>query len=408
MSRHLFLALSTKGFGETILGLQVARRLRQRGEEPVFLIHESSVPLLQSSPFEFMTISEHAGALLPMFVAELADHDTATIILSDFFTTDLWLDHHGLDHEFLTQRGVPIVAIDTWCIKTTGAAIDIYWQKTRQFEDWTDELAMVIQPVPLAPPAAGRQVYSCLPRPADAGPAGRDGLRARLGIADTDKVALFCTAGWQQTKYSCEHAQRFAAALPVLLARYWQRLGPDVHLVHVGPHSYEMPLDGRYHWLSQLAPAEFDAVLGGADLLLTANISSTTIAKAMVSGIPVLAMINSHEIRHAGDLARLGHVVDDEDAAPWARQNLPLYRYYMWPVGYYRFLDPLLRDSAYLEAVPTVELLDRRAVVTQIEALLHAPAARALALRRQARYVASLEGLPDPADLVMRVTSRVE
>jgi hypothetical protein len=404
VSTHLFLALSTKGFGETLLGLQIARALADRGDDAAFLIHESSATILKSTPFEFMTLSEHAGPLLPTFVSAMVDeHAPASIVLADFFTTDLWLDHHGLTRDFLKPLGVPLVAIDTWCIEKTGTEIDIYWQKARKFEDWTHELDLVIQPVPLVPHHAGRQVYSCLPSPCDTGAGVRECLRARLGLSPDDKIVLFCTAAWQQTKYSCEEAQRLAATVPLLLTRYFSRLADDVHLLHVGPQRYETVLD-RYHWMSQVEPAEFTKVVGGADLLLTANISSTTIAKAIVSGVPVLAVINSFQCATPDDLDRLPFALDDEDARPWLLENVPLYRYYMWPVGYYSFLQPLLSGSKYLQAVPTVELLDRQSVIAGIEALVQPSIWRTEALQRQAAYVAEVRGLPNPADLVMQAT----
>lgn len=402
MSTHLFIALSTKGFGETILGVQVAHALEQRGHDAVFLIHESSRKVLEAMPFDFMTIAEPAGPLLPVFVADMVDrHQPASIILSDFFTTDLWFAHHGVDREFLAKQGLPLIAIDTWSIATTGPEIDIYWRRTRHFEDWTHELDLLIQPAPLGWAGKGSNVYSCMPEAVETTTAVRARLRDRLELHPDDKIVLLCTAAWQQTRYTCPHAQRLSATLPQLLGRYLEPLESDVHLVHVGPQPYELPLGSRYHWLPQLEPGEFDAVLGGSDLLLTANISSTTIAKAMMAGIPVLAVINSFELATSDDLASVPFELDREAVAPWVAANLPLYRYYMWPVGYHAFLDPLLRGNPYLEAIAMVELLDRHAVVSGIDALLRRPEQRADLLQRQARYVAGLVGLPGPAELVL-------
>lgn len=403
MLTHLFVALSTKGFGETTLGLQIARDLYARGHQAAFLVHESSRPLLASTPFECMTVSEQVGPLLPMYLTEMVDHLAPTsIVLSDFFTTDLWLGHHGLDRDVLTRFGLPLVAIDTWSLERTGTEIDIYWRKTRRFEDWTGEIALTIQPAPLARERSGPHVYSCLPAPAPNHRDVRAELRGRLGVGPDAVVVLFCTASWQQTQYACAQAQRVAHTVPRLLARYFERLPEDVHLLHVGPVPYELPLGARYHWLSQLDPSEFNRVLGGADLLLTANISSMTVGKALVSGVPVLAVINSHECSEPEDLAALPFDLDPEDAGPWLRENLPLYRFYMWPVGYYAFLNPLLRGSEYFQTIPTVELLDRSAVVTGIERLARHGQTRTTALGRQATYVDSLRDLPNPADLVLQ------
>ena len=47
--RHLVIALSPKGYGETILGLRVARELESAGEECWFVAHESARGLLHKT-----------------------------------------------------------------------------------------------------------------------------------------------------------------------------------------------------------------------------------------------------------------------------------------------------------------------------------------------------------------------
>lgn len=400
MSTHLFLTLSTKGYGETLLGVHVARSLRSRGDDVVFVTHGSSASLLASSAFAFESVADHAGALLPLYVAQMVEeHRPATIVLSDFFTTDLWFAHHDVDRSFLHGFGLPIAAIDTWDIKRSGTAIDIYWRKTRQFEDWTGELALLLRPAPIAAATGDANVYSFLPAECLADRATRAHVRAELGLPATARLALFCTAAWQQTQYACPHAQRFAAALPQLLAGYFDDLGNDVHLLHVGPRSYEFTGRPWYHYRDQLDPTDFARVVASADLLLTANISSTTIGKAMVSDVPVVAVINSFECETPAAGAALPFPVHQATQS-WLAANAPIYRYSMWPVGYHAFLEPILSDNPYRDAITTAELLDRPGVVGTIDALVRPGNARTGALERQRAYVSAVRALPNPADLL--------
>ena len=405
MSSHLFIALSTKGLGGTTLGLQIARALRRQGEDVAFLIHPSSEPLLQASSFDYMAINDHVGPMLPIYLSKLmATSKADDLFLSDLATTDLWLDRYGLSPETLLDFGLPIYAIDTWCIDITGTEMDIYWRSKRRFHNWSNQIDCLAQPSPLAPPQGTSNPYSAVPDPVASDASVGQALRKRLGLNTSDQIILFCTADWQQTRYRCTEAQRFSETLPHLLASYLRHLGSDVHLIHVGPRPYQLDLGERYHWISQLLPNDFAEILGGSDLLLTVNISSTTIAQAMISGVPVLAVINSFELETESDIDALPFELDVEDTAPWLRENLPLYRYYMWPVGFYDFLDPILRDGAYLNAIVTVELLHRELVVAAIDDLLWSSTRRTAVIEAQASYAATLRTLPSPTELLMNVS----
>jgi hypothetical protein len=404
MGEHLFLALSTKGYGETLLGLQIAERLAALGDRSTFLAHPSSMPLLAGSGFAASAIGDHVGGLLELYVDQLvARRELASIVLADYFTTDLWLQHHGLSPALLGKHGVPLIAIDTWALARTGTAVDIYWRKQRTVADWSSELDLLLQPVPIAPLDAGDGAYSCLPEPASTSDATRRALRASLGIAPSSPVILFCTALWQQTRYSCPHADRLSRAVPRLLERSLRELDARAHLVHVGPEPYPFDLDGRYRWLAPQPRERFAAILGGADLLLTANVSATTISKALVSGVPVVAVVNSHEVADASRAEGLPFL--DEVSRAWLAEAAPLYPFAMWPVGYFRYLEPLLRRNPYLDAIRTVELLERRRVIDTIDRLLLDPAERSRAIERQLRYVEEVRRLPGVERRILAATS---
>ena len=65
-------------------------------------------------------------------------------------------------------------------------------------------------------------------------------------------------------------------------------LGADVHLVHVGPTRFEASglLGDNYHWLPPMPTREFAELVPGVDLLVSLNISATTVAQAVATVCP--------------------------------------------------------------------------------------------------------------------------
>ena len=197
-------------------------------------------------------------------------------------------------------------------------------------------------------------------------------------------------------------SRRLSANLPKLLAEYVARLGQQVHLVHVGPRAFAVQeiLQGRYHWRPALPPREFDQLLSEVDLLVTANISATTISKAMVNQVPVMVLQN----RVLAFTREEAEGQMKEAASPglgaWLERSVPLFPFALWPLGYHRFVAPLLADNPYMQAVEVVEMLDEQRVEGTLHGLLFNRTARAEQAHRQAAYLSHVRSLPSGAQLV--------
>ena len=104
---------------------------------------------------------------------------------------------------------------------------------------------------------------------------------------------LMCTAGWQHNIINPD-GRRLMELVPQLLYSYLTQVDSSVKLIHVGPAALQLAAaDGRYLWMPSLSPDNFDRLLGSVDLFLSANISATTIGRAIASGVPVLVVENS-------------------------------------------------------------------------------------------------------------------
>jgi Family of unknown function (DUF6365) len=418
-NRHLILALNTEGLGEGVLGLNLARDLLSQGDEVFFLAHESNEKLFQKG-LPYMCFTSEAAALLMFYVSMcLASFRASSIILSDYLATMLFCELAGLDPRVLMSFGVPIAAIDTWDSSKSLDHIDLF---VNGFDQAIPRLhnVMSICPVPFLAPHPDSHFYRSLPMRTTSRQMGRNSARKQLGLPDGAKVVLFCTAQWQHpgpapkrvrkntTPRHREYLKQWhmfrhlSESLPELLAEYVARLGKQVHLVHVGPRAFPLEeiMEGRYHWRPALPPGAFDQLLSAMDLLVTANISATSISKAMVHEVPVMVLQN-------GVLAGSREEAEaqmPEAASPglkaWLKRSAPFFPFALWPLGYRRFVAPLLQGNPYVGAVEVVEMLDERRVEAALYGLLFEATSRGEHAHRQACYLSQVRSLPTGAQII--------
>jgi hypothetical protein len=413
--KHLFLALSRKGWGETSLGLEVARQLRAVGDTVCFLAHSGSILALAGAGFQVQEVPEHLEPLLGMVLEEcLADGDFDAIVLCDYATTDYTLRRGGLNARCVLDYGLPVIALDTWEYAATGSTIDMLGNRQWPLGTWMSEIEYRLIPVPFGRPFSPG-AYCSLPAPIPFAANEREMVRQELGLSHEQHAVLFCTAGWQHAMcdtsfdnalMSGSDGRRLAQAVPQLLWSYVNQAAPEARLIHVGP--VPLSLDGapmRYQWMPSLSPENFDRLLGSVDLLLTANISATTIGRAMMIGLPVLAVENSFRVQDIVEaeqkLGECGKALTPR-LRQWVEDTAPLYPFRLWPLGYWEFLDPLMSGNPYCEALDIVELLDEAEFVHRCRRLLLDPQARQDARSRQAAYVAQARRLPSAAQVIDR------
>lgn len=404
---HLLLALSRKGFGESILGLRLACELRDQGDQVVCLAHDSSATLFANTGLSHFTFGFHAAPLLQMFITDsLREYPVSSIILADYYAATLFFVCARLDPDILTQFSLPLIAIDTWDSINTPEIIDVAIDDSRHRTFWRD-ISMSIYPVPFLRPAACRATYGSLPSKATLGGKTKAQVRENLGLKREWKVVLFCTAEWQHPNYESQgdSERRMATSMPMLVGDYLSRMGEQVHMVHVGPLALNIGehLHGRYHWMPALSPESFANIVASADLLLSANISATTITKAMVSEVPTLVLQNSVSAESVEEAEEKMKNPPTERLRQWLNESMPLFPFALWPVGYHRLLEPLLQDNPYMSALEVVELLDEKAVEGALARLLFDEGHRAKHRHRQSAYLDQVRSLPTGAHRINQI-----
>ncbi|MBW0088617.1 hypothetical protein I4I73_05550 [Pseudonocardia sp. KRD-184] len=399
---HLFLALGRSGWGETILGVELARDLVRLGEAVRFVAHVSMAPVLAGGPWDCEFVGDGPGPRLSTRLsAHIARHRAQSVVLVDFAVATRSLERLGVDPADLLSYGVPVIALDSWNSRVTGREMDVYGRRTDVMSPLIDDLRHLLVPSPLSAPVAAPGVYGALPPPLSPAAHLRDATRQRLGLTRGDKVVLVCTATWQEPGYLATDPVRRGVSLAgrELICLYTRMLGADVHLVHVGPTRFEASglLGDNYHRLPPMPPHEFAELVPGVDLLVSLNISATTVAQAVANGVPAL-VLGCDGASGERARARLG---PDPLLLDWAARHLPLYPFDLWPLGLRRFLAPLLDRNPYKDVVNQTDVLDADRFHAVASALLRDGDARHRYRQDAHDYTGAVRDLPSGGEVLL-------
>jgi hypothetical protein len=404
--RLLFLALSQHGYGETVIGMSLARQLLPLGAECHFVVEATAEPVVSHGGFGYTVLSESMGPLAGRVLDDVvAAFKPDALVLADYLIFSramrtLFL----LDPWYIDRYRLPVLPIDIWGLDGEHLEMDFGGQETIQLDPRIRQLAGQLRPVPLThpQPAGDGRVFPFRLSDAD----GRVSRRTRghlhntLGIPRGHRLAMITFAGWQRSpdaRYD-ERIHRIARRVPELLAHYLRALPPTTHFMVIGgmPDAFRaLPAD-RLITLPACMPKRFAVLTGAADLLISLNAASTAVAEAILADVPAVVLSNRFTVTEEPPEKT------SEFVRTWLAGTVPLYPFRIWPLGYHRFLEPLLAGNPYADTLATAELLDEDGVMTVLEAALYDRATRDSYARARAGYHRTVAALPGTCEAFTR------
>lgn len=228
----------------------------------------------------------------------------------------------------------------------------------------------------------------------------RHDVRAQYGLG-AGPVLLTLTSAWQYLPTE-PHAARVAGNfLPLMLRLLDQaarRVG-GVTLVHVGPCLLEIPEDVqavRYLNVPQLSPAPFRRLLGGVDLVLTANCIAASAIRAASMQTPVAALYVGSAVQTPKQF--LPATQATRAVEHYVTSTDPTYPFRVWPAGMFDVVNSILDRNPFATIERHLDVLDPDAVVDALTALLTNRAVVDTLRGAQGRYFANLSDAVDGAD----------
>ncbi len=407
--KMLFLAPSRLARGDAAIAADLARQMPRKRIQVGFVSSAESLPQLHdlgmpTLPLTGATPEENLAILDRVVRGFRPDF----LVAADAFAVNQSCDWTGLTIDLLRERyDCPVGSIDRLGWPAADYTADFYGGVRVRLPRLLDGCDLVIRTCPPHAPAAGEPTGPAVLY-AGLHPGGlRDGGLRRAAVDDVLQapdidvtgrpVVFIANSDWEHRnpRHSVDVA-RLIDALPRILHSHLAALGRPVRVVHVGPRAWRFPVADtiEYRHFSRLPYAMFHARLAASDLFVTTNTLSATLGRAVLAGVPSLALQNAS-------------TVQDGTGPGWLTQAAPqlgtAYPFRVAPLGWYDLLEPLLSGNPYRDCFATAEIFDREAVRERMSGLLDGAAE----LReRQARFRDLLAGLAPPVDVLRAVLSR--
>ena len=416
--RTLIVAPVENGSGETITALHVAERLNDRGHVVGFL----------ASPFARRFIEgrfpEHVWAL---GMDGAANHEQWRRVLAKFRPEVVLFADYPL--MFFPRGSVPLALEAGWVESLESVdALLVTMDHFGFIQDGSERgfflgpphlgffayyhipslpaRMRVMLPCPMHDPGAvsGRsgEPFRFWDVPLIARNGSREEVRQKYGVRDGEKLVFHSVPNWA-VQAVAQLDLPFYLYFPDLLDVYFADLDGPVVIVSVNDGALLHTSPGSAVRIISLGPishTDFEALLFGADLVLTENKLSISMGKAVCGLQPCAVLTNSHRLIDLMDVtdARVRDII-----LAMERVRLgTVYQYAVYPSVTLEDIEAigLYRSNRLTAAFRELEVFGGDETREQLRRLLYDPAERGALRARQESYVNALRLLPDSAEVL--------
>jgi Family of unknown function (DUF6365) len=423
----LVLAPSRRSRGDAIIAADLARALGRptpsksryqvafaAAPEVLSHLHDLGMPTL---PLTGATPADNL-AILDQIVAGFRPD---LLVAADAFELEHTTSWSGLAMGTLRERyDGPVASLDRLGWQAVGYKADLYGGGELTFPPLLDDCDVLIRPCPPHRPEPGPAGVAVAPlRLSGLRDGGRASESARADHAvgheaETARPPLggrpprtpgqptvfLSNSAWEYRNRTRSLAvAELIDALPRLVHSHLAALGRPLRVVHVGPRQWRFPLADQidYRHFSKLPYQMFHEKLAAADLFVTTNVLSVTLAQAVLAGVPALVLDNHQTFGPA-------------ELPGWTGATAPLlhtaYPFRVAPLGWHDFLEPLLAGNPYAGCFATAGILDRQGVLAALTGLLDDEPRRSRLAEHQQAYRDALAGLAPVGEALATAVSR--
>ena len=399
MKKLLFVGFGHLGRNDTSIAADFARQLPRDRFQVGFLSPAEAVPHLvdlglPALPLEGASTQEKL-AVLDGFVRTFGPD---YLMVTDIFS----LTAAGLRVAALRERyGVPVAGFDPIHWEAAGCIVDFYAGHLVRLSGLPDDYDVIIRSCPLNRPTAGEPGVAVTRL---LGGGLRDGgLHPPAPVDELARpadrpVVFLVNSGWEYVNVTGSPVLgQLIEAMPHLIHSHLAALGRPLRLVHVGPRTWDFPIaeDIEYRHFDRLPQPMFHEQLAAADLFVTANVASVTLAQAVLAGVPSL-LLQNHRVLDVGRLTAQGC------APAWLRAAAPgltmAAPFRVFPWGWHDLLGPVLSANPYTGCFRTVGVFERGAVLRELTTLLDDAPSRTALHEAQLSYRDRLSAVAAPAE----------
>ena len=404
----LFIVTSFWAYGEVTIACEFATRVRAAGYRPHFLIPPTHEKIIKRYGFSFTTLIPRNGKVNKILMKDLESrYHPSLVVLADFLNYNFCENHYGLTSQDLNIFSGKLGTFDNFDWVITGKQMDTYGFKAEKFgEIDIRKYGFSLSPCPVINPEDGTREetyhYALTKDTLPYDPARTQEWKGKLGLPTNKKLILFTYATWQESYKQYPDVIAFVQANNAVFHNLIEQLAKDHTVLCVGPQGYfSERTKGNFIHKSQLMPEVFDKYLLATDLFISRNYVATSLARAVLSGIPSVNFENSlyFSEKKPFDAKKLPF-----ELTPFAAQELEKlersYPYRMFPVGWFKFLAPVLKKNPYLKTFIRLEQFNVNDALEKMQEALESKNAKERLLQNVAQYKELLNKLPDVGTIV--------
>jgi hypothetical protein len=377
----VFIVTSYWAYGELLIALNFAKKIQTGGYDPYFVIPPSHEKIVKSSNIPYTILIPKAGRVNRILLEDIENKYHPTyIILSDFINYYFCEKHYGLGIDDLKVFKGKIGTFDNFDWALTKRKMDTYGFEAKTVAEVDiHRFGFRLAPCPIVNPlfATNNQeknkfYYPLLEEFLPYNKINQRRYRQELNLPFNKQIILVTMATWQQTHKLYPHVISFVEAANKIYREILMSIAQDSVILYVGPSGFfdENNLPSNLMILKQLPPEVFEKYAMASDLFLTQNITSTTLAKLALSGIPAVMIKNSLYFTSQTKVDVTFPFRPTEPMKELLSQLDICYPYRMYPVGWYTFLEPVITNNPYMDVILEVELFDQVGAVNTIKDIM--------------------------------------
>lgn len=305
------------------------------------------------------------------------------VILSDFLNYNYCEVHYGITKEDLSIFSGKIATFDnfSWELKRKG--MDSYGFNSNVLKEADINLYKYkICPSPIVNPKSqfekGHFMFSIGDHDINVTEDLKKKYRNELNLPLDKKIILVTVALWQQVPDKYKEAAKFVKESEDLFYKLLEDLSKENLILCIG-ESNRTIINENIIKLKSMNTDEFDKYVAASDLYLGRNLTSTSMIRIALSGIPCAIMMNSK------------------------CEGKEKYGYYMFPVGWYHFLEPVFKDNLYSKVITFLEQYEEDENIKKINEILYNDKAKQIIGKNVEKLKSELRVLKSPSEIINEI-----
>lgn len=398
----VFIVTSFWSYGELLIAREFADQIAD-DNEILFLIPPSHRHSLGNN-YKYVTLIPHSRNINRILINEISQKfQPELVILSDFLNYAFADRQYGIIREDLDIFRCPLATFDNFDWKLKRKRMDTYGFKSNIPKKVNvNDYGWRIIPCPLGNPDGQREDehrFAMFNRNIST-PTQSEKLKAKkrvLGTVDERPVILISNAKWQEEYVKNAKIDKFIEASNRLFDELVLKLSQKFLIISIGEKRNSLSSCSNITMVDSVPARVFDDYITMSDLYIGKNITSTSMIKMALSGMACVNIINSYSSWNEDFPSIVKKECSDING---------MYKFMMYPVGWYDFLYPVLENNLYKDIIQFCELFEFDKTIKMIEKMLFIPE---LQTERNYKLIAlkkKLSQLNSPKQIIESIADR--